>query len=257
MGKAVALVTGASAGLGVEFAKQLAQAGNDLVLVARDRDRLEQLAKQLEADYGANAEVLTADLTDAAQLAGVEERVRTVDTLVNNAGYGTFGKFYELDLDTEVREVQLNVLALIRLTHAAASAMAERGAGGILNVSSLAGFQSGPANATYRATKAFVTSFTEAVHQEMKGTGVRVTVLCPGFTRTEFQERANVPANEVPGFLWQDPPIVVKTGLDGLAKNKAIVMPGALNKVLGTFSDITPRAITRVLGGEILKRSGN
>ncbi|HEX5094553.1 MAG TPA: SDR family NAD(P)-dependent oxidoreductase, partial [Acidimicrobiia bacterium] len=94
MGKAVALVTGASAGLGVEFAKQLAQAGNDLVLVARDRDRLEQLAKQLEADYGANAEVLTADLTDAAQLAGVEERVRTVDTLVNNAGYGTFGKFY-------------------------------------------------------------------------------------------------------------------------------------------------------------------
>jgi short-subunit dehydrogenase len=257
MGKAVALVTGASAGLGVEFAKQLAQAGNDLVLVARDRDRLEQLAKQLEADYGANAEVLTADLTDAAQLAGVEERVRTVDTLVNNAGYGTFGKFYELDLDTEVREVQLNVLALIRLTHAAASAMAERGAGGILNVSSLAGFQSGPANATYSATKAFVTSFTEAVHQEMKGTGVRVTVLCPGFTRTEFQERANVPANEVPGFLWQDPPIVVKTGLDGLAKNKAIVMPGALNKVLGNFSDITPRAITRVLGGEILKRSGN
>ena len=257
MGKAVALVTGASAGLGVEFAKQLAQAGNDLVLVARDRNRLEQLAKQLEADYGANAEVLTADLTDAAQLAGVEERVRTVDTLVNNAGYGTFGKFYELDLDTEVREVQLNVLALIRLTHAAASAMAERGAGGILNVSSLAGFQSGPANATYSATKAFVTSFTEAVHQEMKGTGVRVTVLCPGFTRTEFQERANVPANEVPGFLWQDPPIVVKTGLDGLAKNKAIVMPGALNKVLGNFSDITPRAITRVLGGEILKRSAN
>jgi short-subunit dehydrogenase len=126
MGKAVALVTGASAGLGVEFAKQLAQAGNDLVLVARDRDRLEQLAKQLEADYGANAEVLTADLTDAAQLAGVEERVRTVDTLVNNAGSGTFGKFYELDLDTEVREVQLNVLALIRLTHAAASAMAGR-----------------------------------------------------------------------------------------------------------------------------------
>lgn len=255
MGRPVALVTGASAGLGVEFARQLAAAGNDLVLVARDRDRLEQVAKTVESDHGVAAEVLAADLTDAAQLATVEERVRTVDTLVNNAGFGTFGKFYQLGLDTEVRAVQLNVVALMRLTHTAAAAMAERGAGGILNVSSLAGFQCGPSNATYSATKAFVTSFTEAVHQEMKNTGVKVTVLCPGFTRTEFQERANVPGEDVPGFLWQDPPIVVKTGLDGLAKNKAIVMPGALNKVLGNFSDITPRVITRVLGGEILKRS--
>src|SRR4051794_7138204 len=114
MGRAVALITGASAGLGVEFAQQLAQSGNDLVLVARDRERLEQVAKQVETDHGVNAEVLAADLTDAAQLAQVEERVRTVDTLINNAGYGTFGKFYELDLETEVREVQLNVIALMR-----------------------------------------------------------------------------------------------------------------------------------------------
>jgi short-subunit dehydrogenase len=257
MGRAVALVTGASAGLGVEFARQLAQAGNDLVLVARDRERLEQVAKQVEADHGVTAEVLVADLTDPAQLAAVEERVRTVDTLVNNAGFGTFGKFYELDLATELREVQLNIVALMCLTHAAAQAMAERGAGGILNVSSLAGFQCGPSNGTYSATKAFVTSFTEAVHQEMKGTGVKVTVLCPGFTRTEFQARANVPGEDVPGFLWQDPPIVVKTGLDGLAKNKAIVMPGALNKALGNFSDIAPRGLTRMLSGEILRRSGH
>jgi uncharacterized protein len=256
MTRPTALVTGASSGLGDQFARILAFRGHDLVLVARDQARLEALAKELETKYAVECEVLPADLTDRTQLATVEARVGSVDVLVNNAGFGTFGKFYELDLETEVREVQLNIVALMRLTHAAASAMAERGAGGILNVSSLAGFQCGPSNGTYAATKAFVTSFTEALHQEMKHTGVKVTALCPGFTRTEFQERANVPASDVPGFLWQDPPLVVKTGLDGLAKNKAIVMPGALNKVLGNFSDITPRVITRVLGGEILKRSG-
>ena len=124
--------------------------------------------------------------------------------LVNNAGFGTFGPFHTLDVDTETREIQLNVLALVRLTHAAAAAMVARGRGGILNVSSLAGFQPGPLNATYSATKAFVTSFTEAVHEELHGTGVSVTVLCPGFTHTEFQERADAPAGDVPGFMWQD-----------------------------------------------------
>ncbi len=111
--------------------------------------------------------------------------------------------------------------------------MAERGRGGILNVSSLAGNQPGPLNATYGATKAFVTSFTEAVHEEMKGTGVAVTALCPGFTHTEFQERANAPASDVPKFMWQEAPEVAQVGLDGVAKNKAIVIPGAINKVLG------------------------
>lgn len=255
MSRPVALITGASAGIGEEFARQLAGRGHDLVLVARDRARLEALGKELHDAHGVECEVLAADLTVDDQLAAVEARAHDVDLLINNAGFGTFGDFYEIDLDTETREVRLNVLAVMRLTHAAASAMAGRGRGGILNVSSLAGFQPGPKNATYGATKAFVTSFTEAVHEEMKGTGVSVGVLCPGFTRTEFQERASVPASGVPGIMWQNAPEVVTAGLDGVAKNKAVIIPGALNKLLGNFSSVTPHAITRRLGAAVLKRT--
>ena len=257
MSNPVALITGASVGIGEQFARQLSERGHDVVLVARDTARLEALAKEIESRNGARAEVLAADLTDDKQLSAVEARAREVDLLVNNAGFGTFGPFHTLDLPTEIREINLNVIALVRLTHAAASGMAERGRGGILNVSSLAGFQPGPSNATYGATKAFVTSFTEAVHEELKGTGVSVTVLCPGFTHTEFQERANVPAASVPGFMWQEAPAVAAAGLDGVAKNRAVVIPGTMNKVLGNFSAITPHAITRRLGGAVLKRASH
>jgi short-subunit dehydrogenase len=252
----VALITGASVGIGEQFSRQLAQRGYDVVLVARDLARLEALAKELEAG-GANTEVLAADLTDEGQLATVEARVRMVDLLVNNAGFGSFGPFHTLDVDTELRQINLNVMALVRLTHAAAAAMVERGSGGILNMSSLAGFQPGPSNATYGATKAFVTSFTEALHEELRGTGVRVTVLCPGFTHTEFQERANAPASDVPGFMWQEAPEVARAGLDGLERNKAVVIPGAVNKVMGNLSAITPHVITRRVGGAVLKRAGH
>ncbi len=257
MGNPVALVTGASVGIGEQFARQLAERGHDVVLVARDAARLEVLAKEIEAASGVRAEVLAADLTDAAQLASVEARVRDVDLLVNNAGFGTFGSFHTLDIETETREIDLNVIALVRLTHAAASAMAARGRGAILNVSSLAGFQPGPSNATYGATKAFVTSFTEAVHEELKGTGVSVTALCPGFTHTEFQARANAPATAVPGFLWQEAPEVARAGLDGLAKNRAIVIPGTANKVMGNLSAVSPHAITRRVGAAVLRRANH
>jgi short-subunit dehydrogenase len=256
MGNRVALITGASVGIGEQFSRQLSARGYDVVLVARDAARLEALAKEIE-DGGAHAEVLVADLTDSAQLAEVEARARTVDVLVNNAGFGSFGAFHTLDIETELREINLNVMALVRLTHAAAAGMVERGSGGILNVSSLAGFQPGPSNATYGATKAFVTSFTEAVHEELRGTGVKVTVLCPGFTRTEFQERANAPADDVPGFMWQEAPEVARAGLEGLERNKAVVMPGAMNKVMGNLSAVTPHAITRRVGGAVLKRASH
>jgi uncharacterized protein len=257
MTRAVALVTGASAGIGEEFARQLAGRDHDLVLVARDRARLDALAKELSETHAAHCEVLPADLTDDSQLATVESRAREVDLLINNAGYGSFGKFYELDLDNELREINLNVVALVRLTHAAAAAMAERGVGAILNVSSLAGFQPGPMNATYGATKAFVTMFTEAVHEEMRGTGVSVSVLCPGFTHTEFQERANAPASDVPGFMWQNAPEVARAGLDGVARNKAVIIPGNVNKVLGTMSSMSPHSLTRRMSAEILKRASH
>ena len=255
--KPTALVTGASAGLGEEFSRQLASRGHQLVLVARDQSRLDALSKELRDAHGAECEVLPADLTVHAQLERVAARAESVDLLINNAGFGTFGRFHELDLEAEMREVQLNVCALVRLTHAAAHAMAERGSGGILNVSSLAGFQPGPMNATYAATKAFVTSFTESVHEEMKATGVSVTTLCPGFTHTEFQERANVPAEDVPGFMWQDPPEVVKAALDGVAKNRVLVVPGPLNRTLGTLSSMMPHAVSRRASALVMKRAGH
>ncbi|MGQ0825285.1 MAG: SDR family NAD(P)-dependent oxidoreductase [Actinomycetota bacterium] len=251
MDRPVALVTGASSGIGTEFARLLAGRGHDLLLVARDKARLDALAKELEAQHGATCEVLPADLTDVAQLATVEARAGDVDVLVNNAGFGTFGAFHELDVDGETREIQLNVLALVRLSHAAARTMVARGRGGILNVSSIAGFQPTAHGATYGATKAFVKSFTEALHVELKGTGVSVTVLCPGFTRTEFQERGNYDTTRVPKLAWQEATVVARAALDGLARNKAVVVPGAMNKILANATNVTPNVITRTVAAKV------
>ena len=259
MARPIALVTGASSGIGEQLARELAARGHDLVLVARDQSRLETLAKELEHVHDATVQVLPADLTDPTQLRAVEDRCHDaeapIDVMVNNAGFGSFGAFHTLDVEGENREIQLNVVALVRLTHAAASEMVPRGRGGILNVSSLAGFQPGPMNAVYGATKAFVTSFTEAVHEELKGTGVSVTALCPGFTRTGFQSAADVPAGDVPGFMWQEAAEVARAGLDALEKNRAVEIPGTVNKVLGNFSAVTPHAITRRIGAAVIKRA--
>ena len=255
MTRPVALVTGASVGIGEQFARVLAERGHDLVLVARDRARLEALAKELGTERGVQCEVIAADLTDSRQLATVEARVASVDVLVNNAGFGTTGRFHEIDLDAEDREIRLNVLALVRLTHAAASAMAGRGAGGILNVASVAAFQPGPGNATYAATKAYVLSFSEAVHEELRGSGVSVTCLCPGFTRTEFQRRAGFDESQVPGFMWQSADVVARAGLDGLARSRAVVVPGALNKAAATATRLAPHGITRRAASLVIRRT--
>ncbi len=188
---------------------------------------------------------LPADLVDPEALAKVEARADTVDVLVNNAGFGTFGNFHELDLDAEDRQIRLNVLALVRLTHAAAKGMVERGRGAILNVASIAGYQPTPNDATYAATKAFVLSFTQAIHEELKDKGVSVSVLAPGFTRTEFQARADFDPSSVPKFLWQEADEVARAGLDGLAKNKPVIVPGAMNRVVAGVSNVTPDAISR------------
>ena len=245
MTRPTALVTGASSGLGDQFARILAFRGHDLILVARDQARLEALAKELETKYAVKCEVLPADLTDRTQLAKVEARASSVDVLVNNAGFGTFGEFWELDVDAETREIDLNVTALVRLSHAAAGGMVERGKGGILNVASLAGFQPTPGDATYCGTKAFVMIFSEALHEEIKKKGVSVSCLCPGFTRTEFQDRGGFDSSRVPSFAWAEAEEVARAGLDGLAKNKAINVPGAVNKVTASFSSLAPRALTR------------
>ncbi len=244
-----ALVTGASSGIGDSFARLLAANGTDLVVVARDKDRLQTLAAEMESAHGVSVEVLVADLSDREQLALVAERLASVtspiDLLINNAGFGFSGDFIELDPFLETSVVDVNIAAMHRLAHAAGTAMSARGRGGIINVSSVAGFGPSPKAATYAATKAFVTSFSEALHMELGPLGVVVSCLCPGLTKTEFQERSNFDVASVPAALWQMPDAVAEAGLRGLAKGKAIVIPGAQNKALQAAMKAAPAPLVR------------
>lgn len=237
-----ALVTGASSGIGLAMAELLAARGTDLVVAARDADRLERLAAKLGGRV--DVEVLVADLGDRAQLATVVERVGStaspIDLLVNNAGFGFSGDFIDLDADGETAVVDVNIVALHRLAHAAGTAMSARGTGGILNVSSIAGYGPVPRAATYAATKAFVTSFSEALHAELGPQGVTVSCLCPGLTRTEFQQRAGSDTGRTPDFMWQSAEAVAKAGLDGLDKGRTVVVPGAHNKILSAGIRVAP-----------------
>jgi short-subunit dehydrogenase len=255
-----ALVTGASAGIGRAFAEGLARRGNDLVLIARDGARLARLADELAGEHGVVADALDADLLTTDGLAAVEARLtdpdRPVDLLVNNAGFGTFGRFAELDVEREVQEVELNVVALLRLTRAALGAMEPRRSGAILNVASLAAYQPAPNSATYGATKAFVHSFTHAVHEEARGTGVRVMLVCPGYTHTEFHERAGLGPTGVPEFAWQSADAVVDAALRDLERGRSVSIPGVLNQTAAAFSSVSPAGITRRVAGLVVKRSG-
>ncbi len=252
-----ALVTGASAGIGLAFAERLARDQYDLTLVARSRERLEDIAKRLRDERGVAVEVLAADLAAPSELRRVEERIAadpTLDLLVNNAGFGTQGRFAELDVDREEQEVRLNVLAVLRLARAALPHMVQRGRGEIVNVSSMAGFYPGPFLATYGATKAFVTSFTESLSEELRETGVRVQALCPGFTRTEFQERANIDTSQIPGFAWMSAEDVVEASLSGLAKGDVVVVPGGLNRAMQAGASLLPRSLIRRIMSSASKR---
>jgi short-subunit dehydrogenase len=256
----VALVTGASSGIGAAFARQLAVRQHDVIVVARDHERLDRLAEETTA-LGAAVERMAVDLTDPQQLAAVEKRLSDpaagpVDILVNNAGHGSTGCFHELSLDDEVHQIELNVVALVRLTHAALAAMVPRRGGGILNVSSVEGFLPAPRNATYCASKAYVTSFTEAVHEEVAPDGVRVTCVCPGLTRTEFQDRAGVDVSGFPGFLWMDANAVAKAALACLDRNQALCVPGPHNRAAVEFLQVAPRAVVRRMAGRFVRPSG-
>jgi len=256
----VALVTGASAGIGRAFAAGLAARGHDLVLAARDEARLEELARELTAAHGVAADVLAADLLTDEGVTAVAERLadadRPIDLLVNNAGFGTYGRFVELDVTREVDEVELNVVALLRLTHAALGAMELRRAGAILNVASLAAYQPNPVSATYGATKAFVHSFTHAVREEARGTGVTVMLVCPGYTHTEFHDRAGLGPTDVPEFIWQSADTVVAAALRDLDRGRSVSIPGVLNQAAAALSSAAPASITRRVAGLVIKRSG-
>lgn len=246
-----ALVTGASSGIGLSFARKLAASGHDLVVVARREEKLKELADELRV----NVEVLPADLCDPEQLDRVAERCEAgIDLLVNNAGAGTKGNFAENAYPYLQREVDLDVVAPMRLMHAALPGMIERKSGGILNVASIAAFQGGPLNAVYSASKAFILSLSEAVHEEVKKSGVHVTVLCPGATRTEFQMQGGFDGGKIPDFLWETPDEVAEKALKALSRNQAVYVSGVLNKLSVASAHIAPRAVARKASAVVSSR---
>ena len=249
-----ALVTGATAGIGASFARQLAGRGHDLVLVARDAARLESSATQLRS-YGVRVEVLPADLASDEGCARVEWRCgEGLDLLVNNAGLGTKGAFHEVDRDEEEHMLRLNVRAVMRLTHAALPPMIEQGSGAIVNVSSVAGFSPGGRAATYSASKAWVTNFSESLHMQYAGSGVRVLALAPGFTRTEFHDRAEMDVSGIPERLWLDADDVVRTALSDLDRGRSLSVPGAQYKVMVAATRLLPSSVQRSLVRRVQSR---
>ena len=246
----VALITGASAGLGVDFARQLSKRGHRLVLVARRKERLEELAREL-----GNARAVAIDLSkkDAAAklIADVEAAGEQVEMLINNAGFGLIGRFAELDAKRLRQMIDLNVGALTELCRAVAPQMIAARSGAILNVASTAAFQPGPKMAVYFATKAYVLSFTEALHEELKPHGIRVSCLCPGPTRTEFGEVAGFGGSGMFDRVAMDSPEVVEAGLAGLDKNHAVTVPGWANKVTAASTRFAPRPLVRKIAGAI------
>jgi short-subunit dehydrogenase len=248
--KPVALITGASAGLGIEFARQLAKRGHRLVLAARRKDRLETLANEL-----GNARGVAIDLSKpnagAKLMSDVEAAGEGVDLLVNNAGFGLIGRFAELDAKRLRQMIDLNAGTLTDLCRAAAPGMIARKSGAILNVASTAAFQPGPKMAVYFATKAYVLSLTEALHEELKPHGIKVSCLCPGPTRTEFGDVAGFGGNGLFDRVAMEAGDVVAAGLAGLDKNRAVVVPGLINKVVAASNRFAPRSVTRKIAGSI------
>ena len=237
-----AMVTGPTAGIGHSFAAQLAARGHDLVLVARNADRLEEVAAELRASYDVDVEVLAADLVDSAQLATVEARLtdpdRPVDLLVNNAGFGLKERFHDNAVEAEHAMLDVLVTAVLRLSHAALGPMTERGHGGIINVSSVAAFLP---RGTYAAAKAWVNSFSEWASNEYRVQGVTVMALCPGFTKTEFHERMDVTRGS--GFMWLDADFLVKKALEDFDKGRVYSIPGAQYKTIVGLSKLIPSRV--------------
>jgi short-subunit dehydrogenase len=241
---AAVVITGASSGIGTELARGLSRRGYPLVLVARRRERLVELADELSEQHDADVDVLALDLADAAARTELSDRLRRdpVAGLCNSAGFGTSGQFHTLPIEREREEVTLNALALMELTHAALPGMVERGAGAVLNIASVAGFQPLPGMAVYSGTKAFVQTFSEAVHEELHGTGVSCTVLCPGPVPTEWADIADAQQWSV-GIAQVSPTEVAEAAIDGMLEGKRSVVPGLVPKIVGLGGRFTPRSL--------------
>ena len=252
-----ALVTGSTVGIGAAFARALAAEGSDLVLVARDAARLESIAAELRDRYRVAVEVLPADLTDREASRAVEARLadadRPVDVLINNAGMGLKGRFWETELADQERMLALNCTAVLRLTHAALRVMVPRGAGDVLIVSSTAGFAPGSRGA-YAATKAWATAFAEAISGQVAPYGVRLSVLAPGFVHTEFHQRAGLDMSRLPAALWLQPDRVVADALRDHRAGKVVSVPGVQYKVIVAASRLVPPTLTRRVTAAFTRR---
>ncbi|MFF0792024.1 SDR family NAD(P)-dependent oxidoreductase [Streptomyces spiralis] len=242
-----ALITGSTAGIGAAFARRLAADGHDLVLVARDTERLTDQATELHDRHGIEAEVLTADLSTEVGIEAVAARLgdrrSPVDLLINNAGFGNKGRFLEVPMADELTMLKVHVEAVLRLTSAATAAMRERGRGGVVNVASVAAFVP---RGTYGASKAWVVQFTQGAARDLAGSGVRLMALCPGFVRTEFHERAGMGTDNIPNWMWLDADKLVAAALADLARGKTLSIPDPRYKALMGLVKVAPRGL---LGG--------
>jgi short-subunit dehydrogenase len=255
MAQDVALVTGASSGIGAALARRIARDGRDVVLVARRTDKLESLAGELQK-AGVRAHVIAKDLlrpgASRELFDEVARRGFTVDWLVNNAGFGMNGPFHRLALERELDVIRLNVQVLVELTGLCLPGMVERKRGAVMNVSSLGAFAPGPYMATYCATKSFVLSFSEAIAEEVRGTGVQVLCVCPGFTRTEFQDKADVDVSTIPSFAWMSAEEVADQAVRGIGHGPVLVN-GLMNSMMARVTKVVPHSMLNRLVSTMMK----
>lgn len=254
-----ALITGASSGLGEQFAYALGRERYDLILAARREDRLAAVAGRARTAGAGAVRTIRADLAQRETPAALFEQLTRdgvqLDYLVNNAGFGTSGRFHLLPLERELEEIELNVTSLVAMTRLVLPAMIERRRGTIINVASTAAFQATPYMATYGATKAFVLSFSEAVAAELRGTGVTVMALCPGPVHTEFQKVANNERVRFPSFIWTEADRVVNEAIAAAASGRSLCVAGAINNAMVIASRFTPRALAAYISSTLLRPS--